>query len=329
MMIVCPKCGCLYWEGEADPTCGGCGEPQPKHDGKHNFPTGTIERLEMLLRAYHYVLNNLAGLFWRDNRSLGVFHNAFRVMAAGLRFGAADRITVAFSDEVEAQRERIFGPMCPRCSRPFGGGISCQFDGCQAGRSEIKPKPKPEELWLILDKRQNVGNCLLFWGTDRGGYTTELNLAGRYTEAEAKQQEKDRPDIDQAVPLSIARRFMAVHVRADTGFRVALAAFKAKEQTPPYDPMQDLPNFSWWDVADGTTFTIFCMGEKRTIDVFQLRREDEDLSIEAVSGELWLIKNVKLTLPSAERIGRPPWNRPIAFEIRDPDSIELVEGAKP
>lgn len=79
-----------------------------------------------------------------------------------------------------------------------------------------------DQFWLIQDTRQIVGNCILWWGHNGGGYTTELEKAGRYTEDEAKAQEKMRDGQDRAIPLSVAKQFTSTHVRVDTGIRGAL-----------------------------------------------------------------------------------------------------------
>ena len=76
--------------------------------------------------------------------------------------------------------------------------------------------------WLIMDTRQIVGNCALFWGPDGAGYTCELADAGRYTEAEAKSQAAER-STDVAVPLEVAERHSRTHVRVDCGLWTELA----------------------------------------------------------------------------------------------------------
>lgn len=138
-MIICPKCGCFYWEGEVDPTCGACGASQPSHDNNHNhnLPVEQEARLWMLLRAYHYVLNRLVSFFWRDANPI-IFRNALRVMAAGLANKVSDRVGMTLSDEVERKQQQL----------------------CRS--------------------------------------------------------------VDKAVPLSVARQFVATHVRIDTGIQKAL-----------------------------------------------------------------------------------------------------------
>ncbi len=41
--------------------------------------------------------------------------------------------------------------------------------------------------YYIQDKRQYVGNDMLFWTQSKGGYTTDLDKAGLFTEAEARE----------------------------------------------------------------------------------------------------------------------------------------------
>lgn len=51
-----------------------------------------------------------------------------------------------------------------------------------------------EQLFYIQDTRQYVGNCILWWGRDRQGYTCHLDRAGLYTAQEcAGMRATDRP----------------------------------------------------------------------------------------------------------------------------------------
>ena len=43
-----------------------------------------------------------------------------------------------------------------------------------------------EALFYVQDKRQHVGNCVLWWAKDRCGYTCHLDKAGLYTATECK-----------------------------------------------------------------------------------------------------------------------------------------------
>jgi hypothetical protein len=72
-----------------------------------------------------------------------------------------------------------------------------------------------EKNWLIQDCRQAVGNCALWWGPNRQGYVCSIEEAGRYTEQEARAQERSR-ETDRAVRLEDALRCATTHVRTDT-----------------------------------------------------------------------------------------------------------------
>ena len=65
-----------------------------------------------------------------------------------------------------------------------------------------------------------VGDCILWWGPDECGYTTDLDKAGRYTEEHAKRIEKRRGK-EKAVPFKIAEAVCTRHVLAGR-LRVAL-----------------------------------------------------------------------------------------------------------
>ena len=69
------------------------------------------------------------------------------------------------------------------------------------------------EVYVVVDTRSVVGNCALFWGPKRSGYTCDLDRAGRYTREEAIQIERTR-DTDKAVALSVAQTFVRRHVAA-------------------------------------------------------------------------------------------------------------------
>ncbi len=75
--------------------------------------------------------------------------------------------------------------------------------------------PKDEADTYLIANRGAVGNCLSFWCPNGAGYTCELEKAGRYTRADAERQALSRPDIDRAIPLTLARKAAVTHVRAD------------------------------------------------------------------------------------------------------------------
>lgn len=66
-------------------------------------------------------------------------------------------------------------------------------------------------LFYIVDTRQVVGNCVLFWAIDRQGYTCELDKAGLYT---ADEIERLR-DTDHPFPKEMVEALAIRHVRAE------------------------------------------------------------------------------------------------------------------
>lgn len=82
-------------------------------------------------------------------------------------------------------------------------------------------------VFYILDTRSIIGNEALWWRPNRAGYTTNLDDAGQYTEADTKGL---RPT-DIAVPVDIATRLAHRSVWAD---QLAAEGFKKpKEQYRP------------------------------------------------------------------------------------------------
>ena len=53
-----------------------------------------------------------------------------------------------------------------------------------------------EDEFYLQDKRQYVGNDILWWAKARMGYTTDLSKAEVFTKEEAMAQHRCRPDID-------------------------------------------------------------------------------------------------------------------------------------
>lgn len=68
-----------------------------------------------------------------------------------------------------------------------------------------------EELFYILDTRQVVGNCALWWRPDGAGYTCDLGDAGLYSREAARSHR----ETDIAVPRELAERLAIRHVRLD------------------------------------------------------------------------------------------------------------------
>lgn len=63
--------------------------------------------------------------------------------------------------------------------------------------------------YVILDSRQIVGNCALFWRPDGAGYTSDLNDAGLYDKTEGRRE------TDIYVPIEAARSMAVTHVRVE------------------------------------------------------------------------------------------------------------------
>lgn len=66
-----------------------------------------------------------------------------------------------------------------------------------------------EQKYVILDTRQIVGNCAMFWRPDGAGYTCDLNDAGLYDKT------RSRRDTDIYVPIEAARLMAVTHVRVE------------------------------------------------------------------------------------------------------------------
>lgn len=49
-----------------------------------------------------------------------------------------------------------------------------------------------KKLYYIQYSGEYVGNCLIWWGKDRKGYTTDISKAGVYTRKEAYGQHESR-----------------------------------------------------------------------------------------------------------------------------------------
>lgn len=70
------------------------------------------------------------------------------------------------------------------------------------------------KLYYIQDCRSIVGNCAVWWGPNRAGYTCNLNEAGVYTEEEALAQQSTR-STDIARPKELIDEGSVRHFRAD------------------------------------------------------------------------------------------------------------------
>jgi hypothetical protein len=71
----------------------------------------------------------------------------------------------------------------------------------------------PEKLFYIQHTGCFVGNCILFWGPDRGGYTCDLDQAGKYPLEEARRIVSTRkPSEEVAWPVEYIDGFAHRHV---------------------------------------------------------------------------------------------------------------------
>ena len=73
------------------------------------------------------------------------------------------------------------------------------------------PQYEGQSLYYLLDTRQVVGNCALWWRPNGKGYTCQLTEAGLYTEEQAFSHR----DTDVPVEREIAERLAISHVRTE------------------------------------------------------------------------------------------------------------------
>jgi hypothetical protein len=100
-------------------------------------------------------------------------------------------------------------------------------------RSPSRAEPDPG-AWVIECTQSGTTDwSALFWAPDRCGYTTDLASAGRYTETEAKEQERSRPGVDIAHRLADVRALAKPRVDRDTLRRVCIERQRAAALPPP------------------------------------------------------------------------------------------------
>ena len=68
-----------------------------------------------------------------------------------------------------------------------------------------------EKCYVIWDTRRIVGDCAVFWGPDRSGYTCDLSQAGLYLPGEAQEIERRR-STDVAIDREHAFAKARLHV---------------------------------------------------------------------------------------------------------------------
>jgi hypothetical protein len=81
-----------------------------------------------------------------------------------------------------------------------------------------------EPLFYIQDRRQVVGNCVLWWCPDGKGYTTELSKAGLYPASKTGGLR----ETDVLVPKEMAERLAVIHVKAEPLRDALLEAKRAR-----------------------------------------------------------------------------------------------------
>lgn len=90
----------------------------------------------------------------------------------------------------------------------------------------MKAGQEPKQ-YVILDTRQIVGNCAMFWRPDGAGYTCDLNDAGLYDKT------KGRRETDIYVPVEVARSMAVTHVRVEPLKRAGFWSKPPSKDTRP------------------------------------------------------------------------------------------------
>lgn len=103
--------------------------------------------------------------------------------------------------------------ICQDCARALAGDLAIaivrrnrELEAGVAQHVEVAPAQ-----FYIADTRAAIGNCVSWWGPDRGGYTTELVKAGRYTREEATGIMHNRSS-DRAYRCEEVEALSRVHV---------------------------------------------------------------------------------------------------------------------
>jgi len=69
------------------------------------------------------------------------------------------------------------------------------------------------KMFYVQDRRQVVGNCVLWWAEGRAGYTCELDRAHRFTEDEVMSRNWRKTDIPW--PCDLIDGLAIRHCRAE------------------------------------------------------------------------------------------------------------------
>lgn len=88
---------------------------------------------------------------------------------------------------------------------------------------------RKEQLFHILDTRQVVGNCAMWWRPNGQGYTCDLNDAGKYTRSEVSA--RTQRDTDIPICCEDARKFAVLHARIDVLRQNGLVDERDRTQT--------------------------------------------------------------------------------------------------
>jgi hypothetical protein len=94
------------------------------------------------------------------------------------------------------------------------------------------------DLYYIQDKRQYVGNCLLWWGKDRRGYTCDIDRAGVYTREEAFGQNSSR-ETDIPWPKEYIDKRLS---RMADAQRLDIKDALGKDHDKLYKPVYEVPS---------------------------------------------------------------------------------------
>jgi hypothetical protein len=97
------------------------------------------------------------------------------------------------------------------------------------------------QRYYIVDTRTVVGNCAMFWGPGRRGYVCNIDEAGKYSEDDARAQQRSR-STDVAIPCETIDALVIRHVRVDTdGFSGAIRMARERDPALPAPPPSKAP----------------------------------------------------------------------------------------
>lgn len=88
----------------------------------------------------------------------------------------------------------------------------------------------PEQLYYMQDKRQYVGNSMLWWAKEDRGYTCDIKNARLFTMAEAKERTHRETDIlwpQKYIEARISHHIDMQHC-CENGNAISMAALQAE-----------------------------------------------------------------------------------------------------